>query len=69
MKNLQDHRKLADELENKYGYTVEKVVKDKLTGESCITMSSAEDSKEMYEIFGEQGYSFGFTLNKTKGKT
>lgn len=60
MKNTNEHRALENKLRNKHGYSNIKTTVNKLTAEALITMGSKEDAEEMREVFGEQGYQFGY---------
>jgi hypothetical protein len=60
MKNLNQHRNLANKLTNQYGYNGIKAIQNQLTKESMIIMKTKADADEMFEIFGADGFAFGF---------
>ena len=55
MKNLNDHRKLANKLQNKFGYTCSARVNASVP---YILMASEADAQEMSEVF--EGYEFAY---------
>jgi hypothetical protein len=59
MKNLNQHRNLANKLTNEYGYKGIKAIQDQTTGEALILMTNNADAEEMFEIFGAEGFAFG----------
>jgi hypothetical protein len=59
MKDLNQHRALANRLLNRYGYTGVKAIVNHITGEAVIIMKNNGDANEMFEIFGAEGYNFG----------
>ncbi len=59
MKNLNQHRQLANKLRNEYGYEGITAIQNQITGEALIIMTTNADAEEMFEIFGADGYAFG----------